>query len=603
MSDTELYSALATASSPLVNKKNSTPALVRVRRTSKDSLLSFDGLDSRETQSDCEVLEDSKLKKRRSSRFLTLSNSLRRLSAGRKSKRKNRVPVLATGLGQIAFGIGAGFGLDAENNEAMMRTLHNNFEQSLNDRYFNSPGELGEIDCINSNAEDTQSVVSCQQESGNNQRHSIHSTHSEHSSDLVTDLNSDDSSDKQADRLSGHSQSEALDRFSSDLTQKQNGATVSPNNVCVSSSEDSLDELDARPNTLPVKAHRPVRRLHKSYKIAVKNRPIHAPGVEPVPKTSPVAEEDLDEADESANVGPSPFKRNMYKSYRVAMTKLKDEDSTTVKAPWVAADKERARRAEMASKYLRHEKVLTPEEIVVIPPSPKCKSKSSSLPLRSSLNGEFVSITDLRRMKTDGNIRLSDRLDDQVDGLSLTSNIRKSRPCSSPDMETVPICEALTPPSSRRRPPVMHRYDSVALRLPYNDILSESPSSSIAGSQDEFCPSNRQSSTDTDSDSNSETSHSSADKADSKSNSLLSIEEEEMKEDLAPLKQAIPRSLKQRKKGRDSVRRLRDKRVDLISEQESELNQLKRSRSWNTYTNHKESDQKSHSSKSVKGVS
>lgn len=614
MSDTELYSTLPTSSSsPLVSRK-SAPI---TRRSSKPSRNVTRGdLDFRATQSDNEILESgNKLRKKRGSRLIHFGSSLKRFGSGKKAKeagRKNHIPSLVSALGNIAFGIGAGITLDthkdSENNEAKMRTLHSgncngnldsykNSETGYNDVSYASVCDSGD-GCVY--IDSTSSIHSNGDLSCNSEGLTNRTLHAPVNNDVECEQNSREMSYKS--QLTGHTLSAGEESPAQQL-------------VSISSSDDSLDELDgSRPNSLGIKNHRPVRRLHKSYKIAIKNRPIKSPSpnAEQPQSTTVTDDADTDDLEDTAATGPSPFKRNMYKSYRVAMTKLKDEDSSGYRSGKVprAADKEKARQAELARKFVRNQRsmieILTPPEVVkVIPPSPQAKHKSASLPLRSSLNGDFVSITDLRKMGSSDNRRRSSHAEEHNNGSSSPSiSVRRNRPCSSPDMETVPICEDMTPPSSRRRP-VMHRFDSVALRLPCNDVLSESPNSSIAGSQDEFCPSRRHSLTDSESDSESENSLSSGSKSEQPSNSLQSIEEEEMKEHIAPLKTAMPRILKQRKKGRDSVRRLRDKRVDvMISEQENELMALQRSRSWNNFPSNKmEADPRPHSSKSMKGVS
>ena len=74
----------------------------------------------RETQSDCEIIDlekCGKLKKRRGSKFSTISNSLRRLGSIRKSKeprRMSHLPALVTVLNNLAFGIGAGVHIHTE---------------------------------------------------------------------------------------------------------------------------------------------------------------------------------------------------------------------------------------------------------------------------------------------------------------------------------------------------------------------------------------------------------------------------------------------------------------------------------------------------------
>ncbi|XP_067937757.1 triple functional domain protein-like isoform X2 [Watersipora subatra] len=601
MSDTEIYGSLARKVSPLVSKKYSEPPL-RVRRVSKESVRSHGDVSLRETQSDCELLEEKKQKKQRTSKLVSISNSLRRISNGKKVKRRNRLPILVSGLGNIAFGLGTGIALDSENNEAIMRTLHDRYEPST--AYLNSQNELSDANYSNPSA---LSIGSPQHSGERELANTVDMLISQ-----LSDLDADDTQAMPTDKTA-YSRPSTLNLLSDDSNSEDEH--FAPHQAVVrrplrdslsrSSSEDSVEETDAPSHvTSPtVRQHRPIRKLHKSYKIAVGNRPIHSPSASSEQPQVKAGEKDCHvngeeaedgELDDPSNGNPSPFKRNRYKSYRVAMTKLKDEPSdSSMAAKWRVAERDRARRAQMANKFLRQEPILTPEESEEKPN--KARTKSSSLPLQSSLDGEFLSITDLRRMTKVGEVKLPL---DQVDG-KVGAKGQRARPCSSPDLETVPMWDPPTPPTARRKPQ-MHRFDSLALRLPCNDVFSESPNSSIAGSQDEF-HSSRQSLSDTDSESGSELSLGSTDK-DTK---LLQQISEEKKETLTPLvKSAIPKMLKQRKKGRDSVRHLRDKRVDtILSEQEPDTIQLQRSRSWNSslVSKHKDSDIRIASSKSMKG--
>ena len=622
----------------------------------------------RETQSDCEIIDldkCGKLKKRRGSKFSTISNSLRRLGSIRKSKeprRMSHLPALVTGLNNIAFGIGAGVHIHTELHtepELRMRSRSNEFDimSSVYRRRAAVPA-----DGLDSAGGDLAHSVDMLMD----RTSYLEIEHHEERSSSVGDLKKQDPISPITLDVKIHTQSSpCLDAKSSpclDLKLNQlsppptitverpktlgispvhsenecdnvgggdnNNKTMSTStSIDVSTSDDSLDELN--PPELKNKHHRPVRRLHKSYKIAVKNRSVTTPSpmkedVQSV-MTDEGSEDDLDLD------APSPFRRNMFKSYRVAVTKMKNRDgacshqkqskSFAGRTPWMASGKQFTRQAQMSYKAAMNNKrrsppvqILTPEEFdhlpndqdhgevpptpKIIPPTPTPTSKkSASLPLRSSVNGDFVSITDLKRMNSAGTtlrIKPSD-----------SATNKSARPNSSPDMETPPLLDMLSPPTRRHR---KDQLDSVALRLPSNEVLSESPNSSIAGSHFSL---NHSSLTDT-----SDTEDNTSELSNSSSGGLTDRpepsqeERDEMRDSVSPIatrSEAKPRTLRQRKRGKDSRRILRDKRVDLLlSEQEEELKQLQRSRSLTNHTSNsynKDNNHKLQGSKSVKGVS
>lgn len=577
----------------------------------------------RETQSDCEILDDNgkagKLqKKRRGSKLSsTLSNSLRRLGSIRKSKEPKQMthlPALVSGLGNIAFGIGAGYKCAPDFSPDMrMRSKSNDFD-------------------LNSNAYRRKVLDSNLDSAGGELSASV---------DMLMDMTSylDITHDSDSAQSNGRPKTLTLEQSDSEGESLSCNRLLSTNtSVELSTSEDSLDELD-QPTELTNVHHRPVRRLHKSYKIAVKNRPINA--------TSPMKEEAksvmTDEAsDEDLDLSaPSPFKRNMYKSYRVAMAKLKDHDgnfqrnginssrngacpsrqakSFAGRTAWMANGKPLTRQAQMSYKAAMSNKRTPPPpvEIVsppaefrsvpatpnIIPPTPnRCSSGSSSAPLRSSMNGDFVSIFDIKRMTSTTSVRRSS-FPEESDEADSTAD-KPKRTNSSPDIDRAPFFEESTPLTPRQT-----KGDSMVLRLPSTDVLSESPNSSIAGSQDDFYSLHPNGMSDSDTDNASELSNISNSSGGGVGDSPFQsqAERDEMRDSVFPMSDSLskPRMLRQRRRGKDSRRILRDKRVDiLLSEQEEELLSLQRSKSLTGHSKEVDSrDTHKLHSKSMKGVS
>lgn len=617
----------------------------------------------RETQSDCEIIDldkGGKLKKRRGSKFSTISNSLRRLGSIRKSKEPrhmSHLPALLSGLNNIAFGIGAGLHVHTEYNDngepgLRMRSKSNEFDMmsSMYRRRIQTDG----LDSAGGDLALSVDIL-MDRTSYLDIKHEDRSSGGEEAiEDPITPIIVYGEQQKcplphvdvKLDQLSppvangrpttlgvspvhSESEGETLDRINKSMST---GTSID-----LSTSEDSLDELDQLNNKeLKSRQQRPVRRLHKSYKIAVKNRPVTTPSpMKEEPESVMTDEGSEDDLDLDA---PSPFRRNMFKSYRVAVTKMKNHDgscsshqkqskSFAGRTPWMASGKQFTRQAQYSYKAAMSKnkrsppvQILTPEEFNNLPedtvdvpvdhdygdvpptpkiipatPTPTSNKKSASLPLKSSMNGDFVSITDLRRLNSAGS-SLRTKPPEYVRD--------PNRPNSSPDLEIHPLLEMLSPPTRRH---VNGQLDTVALlRLPSNEVLSESPNSSITGSHFSLNHSSLTDTSDTE-DNTSELSNSSGGLTDRPEVSLE--EREEMRDSISPIlatrSEAKPRTLRQRKRGKDSRRILRDRRVDLLlTEQEEELKQLQRSRSLTNHTtNHHHKDITRLHSKSVKGVS
>lgn len=274
----------------------------------------------------------------------------------------------------------------------------------------------------------------------------------------------------------------------------------------------------------------------------------HSPQYPRSPELNCDSDDALDSNDSGNHPPRSPrLNRRLQKSYRLAVSGRSESSA--------AGESHRSLRPQRHVSYrraIRQHAVESPNEEwksaatdavrtpVVVPPTPM---------LSSTVDGEFVSITDLKRMDSLTKSRHSSCIDFNAAPQSTGSDRVR---CSS--------VSAVTP----SRLPTNTDYS--ALCLPSKDPFSDSSNSSFNDSDDSI---------DT------------RDSALGTSRSRLSSEEildDESLDSVADIPRKVsPRSLKVRKKGADSVRRLRDRRMDDILDQHvQELEQLKRTGSWSS---------------------
>lgn len=558
MSDTEVIHGLASGS-PLVTRK----AKLKLRQSDSNSIFYSYIDDHRETQSDCEIVTRRKSKKSRSAKLAaTLSSSLKRLGSVKKLKdtrQMSHVPALVAGLNNIAFGIGAAGTLCStypdQRKESVVST------KSMDSFSVNSDSSTS-IHRTNSN--DNPNIEN-QQEPGNPSANV----------DLLMEEETKYLDENVSPESNNGSSATEIQQPESDSTtsKKQEWLLYSKDTWATSSSDDSIDELDSRfscNHSSSIHSHRPVRRYPKFYKSSTKVQSVNSTGSKQclIPPEMPLVSDmtnDTDDNSDELTSGPSPFKRNFHKSYRVAITKLND---TRIRS---GSNSDRTRQViahRLARRRHPSTEILTPTEDNSKSAAFHNLSTVENTP-KPALASDFVSITDLQ------NCKLSDK--SHLFHPDNYSQEIRNRPSSSSD---VPASTngLLKEPSPRSQ-----------LRSLYQRDNSQILNSDRKTASKNLC------STESDSDSPEETNTQRASEPHSPNADY------ELGEEIAPLKQAIPRPLKHRKTGLDSVRRLRDRRVDILLLKQSQ--ELQRSYSLTNFSSNEGFEQVLKYNNSVKGVS